>query len=212
MTRTFARRGRVAQALGRWARTLAALAVVWSAGLVWFASAIPRPPGADEPLARTDAIVVLTGGSGRLAAGLDLLAAGLAEKLFVSGVYDGVDVQELLRVSRQPPGELECCIALGYAADNTVGNALETADWMRGQSYRSLRLVTANYHMRRSLLEFRIAMPEAEVVPHAVDPPNVHVADWWRWPGTASLIIQEYNKYLVALLRYGLEPAHDPVG
>ena len=178
---------------------LVASLIAWGAGFAWFANlAAATTDDADSP---TDAIVVLTGGSQRLTTGLSLLAADRAEKLFVSGVYRGVDVQELLRVSRQAPAAVECCIVLGYAADNTRGNAAETAAWLQQESYRSVRLVTANYHMPRSLLEFRIAIPDARIVPHPVVPSNVHVEEWWRWPGTTILLVGEYNKYLVALLR-----------
>jgi len=209
MVRAFGRReGGVARTLGRVLAALVLLALAWAGGLVWFVATIPReePPSADAAaLQRTDAIVVLTGGSARLTTGLKLLAAGAARKLFVSGVYEGVDVQELLRLSRQAPSDVECCIVLGYAADSTLGNAYETEGWMSEQGYTSLRLVTANYHMRRSLLEFRMAMPEVAIIPHPVVPPNVHLTDWWLRRGTASLLITEYNKYLVAGLRYWLE-------
>lgn len=178
-------------------------AVLWVGGLVWYAADVPRasPAGADAERP-TDAIVVLTGGSNRLGTGLELLAAGRARKLFVSGVYDGVDVQELLKLSRRSPTEMECCITLGYSADSTIGNAYETADWMRDQGFRSLRLVTANYHMRRSLLELTMAMPDVELVPHPVVAPTVHLEEWWMWPGTANLLINEYNKLLVVGLRW----------
>lgn len=152
-------------------------------------------------MTRTDAIVVLTGGSDRLPAGFELLRAGEGRKLFISGVYRGVEVRELLALSRQAPGDLECCIALGYAADDTEGNAAETAVWMRAQGFRSLRLVTANYHMPRSLVEFRRALPEATIIPHPVAPRSVRLEGWWRWPGTASLIADEYNKFLLAWAR-----------
>lgn len=212
MNRAFRRRGGFARTLGRLAALLLLIGAVWSGGLVWFIRGIPREPPAAGPLEllkHTDAIVVLTGGSGRLSAGLELLKAGVAQKLFVSGVYESVDVKELLSLSQLSPDRVECCVVLGYAADNTVGNAFETADWMEEQGYRSLRLVTANYHMPRSLLEFAMAAPGATVVPHAVAPPNVHLADWWLWPGTANLLVNEYNKYLVARLRYQLEKALD---
>lgn len=206
MMRERSRRGGVLRNLRRLLVLALAITLAWGGGLVWFAGGIPREEGAGGNTDRsTDAIVVLTGGSHRLATGLRLLEEGLGRKLFVSGVYDGVDVQELLRVVRQTPGHLECCIVLGYAADSTLGNASETAGWMREQGYRSLRLVTANYHMRRSLLEFHMAMPDIEVVPHPVAPPNVRLEDWWLRPGTASLIVSEYNKYLVVLLRSFLE-------
>src|SRR5690606_33278403 len=111
---------------------------------------------------------------------------------------------ELLRLSRQTPTEMECCIVLGYAAESTEGNATETAAWMAKEKFRSLRLVTANYHMRRSLLEFQGVMPDVEVVPHPVFPDAVKQDRWWLWPGTALLITTEYMKYLVALARQGL--------
>lgn len=169
----------------------------WLAGLAWFTSILPTR--VEDATRRTDAIVVLTGGSGRVAEGLDLLAAGRAQKLFISGVDTAVNLQELLRVSQRPPAELECCIALGHQANSTVGNAIETAGWMRDNGLRSLRLVTAAYHMPRSLLHFRRAMPEIEIIPHPVFSEHFRQEDWWRWPGSASLIVTEYSKYLVAL-------------
>lgn len=172
--------------------------VVYAGGLVWFAESMVET--VEDPSTTTDAIVVLTGGSQRVQTGLQLLTAGKAKKLFVSGVYHGTDVTALLHVERQSPDSVQCCIALGHAADNTYGNALETAAWMRQEGYRSLRLVTANYHMRRALLEFARVMPEARIVPHPVFPETVRER-WWAWPGTLDLIIGEYDKYLWALVR-----------
>jgi uncharacterized SAM-binding protein YcdF (DUF218 family) len=173
--------------------------VSWLVGLLWFAADLPTSVA--EPGRETDAIVVLTGGRGRVHQGLDLLAEQRAKKLFISGVYRGVDVRELLRISQQSPADLECCIALGYEADSTRGNAIETADWLREQGMGSLRLVTSAYHMPRSLLEFRRVMPDVMIVPHPVFPQQVRQREWWRWSGSASLIVTEYNKYVIALAR-----------
>ena len=188
--------------------TLVLLAALWLGGLIWFASLIPTSIA--DPASKTDAIVVLTGGSGRLKAGFDLLAAGLGKKLFISGVYHGVDVDELLRLSRVAPKPLECCVTLGYAAESTYGNALETRRWMTAQGYKSLRLVTSAYHMPRSLLEFRRVMPDIEIVPNPVFAERVK-SDWWLWPGTGNLVIGEYDKYLAALVM-GAIPAQIPGG
>ena len=174
----------------------AALAALWLAGLIWFAAGIPRAPAA--PTAATDAIVVLTGGAGRLGVGFELLREGRAKKLFVSGVYRGVDVAEILRVSQQAPEALACCIAIGHSAVDTAGNARETARWMADEGFASLRLVTADYHMPRSLAEFRRAMPGVTLIAHPVSSDSIHVDTWWRWPGTASLIASEYTKHLVS--------------
>ena len=192
-------RGRRTVVMGTLLAILTAGLIVWGIGFTWFAGMAAAP--VDDADTRTDAIVVLTGGSQRLTTGLELLASHRAEKLFVSGVYHGVDVEELLSVSRQAPAAVECCIVLGYAAGDTRGNAAETAAWLQQEGYGSFRLVTANYHMPRSLLEFRRALPDATIVPHPVAPPSVHVEQWWRWPGTTMLLFSEYNKYLVAVLR-----------
>jgi uncharacterized SAM-binding protein YcdF (DUF218 family) len=135
---------------------------------------------------------------------LALLHQGLGDKLFVSGVYRGIDVAELLRLARQKPDQVECCIVLGHA-DNTIGNATETAQWMKQEGYHSLRLVTGNYHMRRSLSEFRRAIPGATIIPHPVFPDAVKRDQWWLWPGTAHLIIGEYTKFLLGELRHVAE-------
>jgi uncharacterized SAM-binding protein YcdF (DUF218 family) len=177
-------------------------AAVWSFGLFRFADAIPER--VEDAATRTDGIVVLTGGSRRLGEGLELLSRGLAEKLFVSGVYQGVDVRKLLSIARHKPEDLETLINIGIAT-NTKGNAAETMAWMEKQDYRSLRLVTAAYHMPRSLLEFRAAMPAVTLIPHPVFPENVKQDRWWAWPGTANLVISEYNKFLLAFSRNWLE-------
>lgn len=179
--------------------TLILLGLVWAGGFIWYVDIIPTR--VDEPDRKTDAIVVLTGGSERLSEGRRLLTRHLAKKLFISGVYRGVEVNELLSAGKADPRLISCCVVLGHVAENTRGNALETAVWVYEQGYRSLRIVTANYHMPRSLLEFRSLMPDVDIIAHPVFPDNVKVDNWWRWPGSASLIASEYNKFLFASLR-----------
>lgn len=177
-------------------------ASLWSVGLIRFARAIPDDV-ADSNTA-TDAIVVLTGGSERLAAGLRLLAEHKGERVFISGVHPGVPVGDLLRVAGASASGGDPRIEMGHGARDTAGNAEETAAWVRQRGYRSLRLVTGNYHMPRSLLEFEHALPDARVIPNPVFPSRVHQDSWWRSPGTATLIISEYNKYLLAIARQRL--------
>ncbi len=179
----------------------AGLALVWIGGLTWFVYSSLSI--AADTTTTTDAIVVLTGGRLRLEAGLDLLDSGKAQKLFISGVNPRVDRGELLRVAAHLPAPDATRIVLGYAADNTLGNARETADWMQQERYRSLRLVTSWYHMRRSLLEFARAMPAAQIIP---DPVFARVepdasADWID---VALLTVGEYDKYLATLIRPGI--------
>jgi uncharacterized SAM-binding protein YcdF (DUF218 family) len=177
--------------------TSAAFFVLWVAGFIWFVA----PPSPENQSVPTDAIVVLTGGRLRLQSGMNLLRDGKGRKLFVSGVNQQVDLEELLRVSGNAPGWASCCIALGHDADNTLGNARETAQWARQQGFSSLRLVTAWYHMPRSLLELERAMPEIEIIAHPVFPDEVKQEHWWMSRGTVVLLAGEYGKFLTALLR-----------
>ncbi|WP_420548270.1 YdcF family protein [Curvivirga sp.] len=187
---------------GRKRKTLAfgiLIIASWIVGLFWFIDSIPKTP--QTPDRKTDAIVVLTGGTLRLEEGLDLLERGLADKLFVSGVHHAVNVEELLRLSRETPSKLDCCITLGYEADNTQGNAMETALWMHEQGFKSMRLITGGYHMPRSLMELQYVLPNTEIILHPVYPDHVKLNDWYLWPGTSLLIIGEYNKTIFIPIR-----------
>jgi uncharacterized SAM-binding protein YcdF (DUF218 family) len=184
---------------------LLVIAILWLAGFVWYAGEITKAtPGPDSPLdeTRADAVVVLTGAQDRLGVGFELLAKGHAQRMFISGVYRGVDVQQILRTLRRSPREAENAISLGYGADDTVGNARETAEWMTKENLSSLILVTSNFHMPRALLEFHAAMPDIIIEPHATASPSFKIEAWWRWPGTLRLIASEWTKYIAA--RVGL--------
>lgn len=171
-------------------------------GLFRFADRIPER--VIDASSRTDAIVVLTGGSGRLTEGLRLLEANLAERLFVSGVYQGVDVQRLFALVKRDPAGMEERIGIGTAI-NTRENALETAAWINGLDYRSFRLVTSAYHMPRSLMELRALLPDAVIIPHPVFPDHVKQDEWWAWPGTFALMVTEYTKTVAAWTRQRFE-------
>lgn len=171
----------------------------WIAGFLSYADTLPAT--VEDSTSPSEAIVVLTGGTSRINTGLGLLFNGTADKLFISGVYKGVEVRELLESHQAAPEKVACCIVLGYQADDTRGNAAETRQWVRANNVGSLRLVTSAYHMPRSLLEFRHSMPEVKIIPHPVFPPHVKQQDWWLWPGSRGLIFSEYNKYLLAQFR-----------
>jgi uncharacterized SAM-binding protein YcdF (DUF218 family) len=175
------------------------LAAIWALGLIVFATTLPN--AVDDNTTHTDAIVVLTGGSERIDTGLKLLSDGLADRLYISGVGGQVRRGDILADATADPA-LKPRISLGNAA-NTPGNATETAAWAHAADVHSIRLVTAGYHMRRSLLELQAAMPDVQIIPHPVFPPRVK-SDWWRWPGTASLIAREYTKFVLTWLRQRL--------
>ncbi len=196
MTRTPGRPHLVARAL---LLTLGLLVLIWCGGLAAFAFSIPTEP--TDRTSRADGIVVLTGGSERIEEGLRLLRSGLGRKLLVSGVAEGLTLEDVLGAAEAGAEEVACCVELGHTAENTAGNASEAARWMTQQGFKSLWLVTGSYHMPRSLLEFRRAMPEARVIANPVFPGHVKVEQWWRFRGTARLIASEYAKYLGASLK-----------
>ena len=185
--------------------TLLFLSALWIAGLHAFTLEImnaPKPPSDRQ----ADAVIVLTGGSNRLEKGFRLLETGHGKKLFISGVYQGIDVRELLaRTRRENKREMDCCVILGFAADNTVGNAQESVQWMRAEGYKSAYLVTSDYHMKRALLEFSRVSDGLEIIPHPVSPRGVDMKNWWRDTDFRDVLVREYSKYVAALL-LGLAP------
>lgn len=178
--------------------------VVWLAGLGYFLYEGLSAGG--DKAAPTDAIVVLTGGRFRLESGIGLLEAHRARKLFISGVNQHVDRAALLRVLGPLPDSASCCIVLGHEADNTYGNARETAEWIQREGYHSLRLVTSWYHIPRSRLEFERAMPDIAVLLNPVFPMHTEGEDWRVRAEVVPLVIREYGKYLAALARPALAP------
>ncbi|MCB1557199.1 MAG: YdcF family protein [Alphaproteobacteria bacterium] len=152
----------------------------------------------EQPLARTEAIVVLTGGPGRVETGLSLLAAGEGDSLFITGVHDKVTVPALIRMHEGKDGDgLSCCVTLGHEARNTRQNARETAAWVENHPVSALRIVTAAYHMPRALLEFRSALPHVQLLPHPVETsqPERNREEYHR------LVLSEYAKTILTWLR-----------
>lgn len=160
---------------------------VWLLGFAWFAATLPQPAPA---AGKTDVIVVPTGGSGRIARGIELLRQGSAEKLLVSGVFEDVKPREFAAQYGLSPREMDCCVVLGFAALDTRGNARETAEWIRQGEYGSLRLVTSDWHMRRSRNELEQVLPEGvEVIEDAVS------SEPSLW-----MLFLEYHKWLASRL------------
>jgi uncharacterized SAM-binding protein YcdF (DUF218 family) len=110
-------------------------------------------------------------------------------------------LDSLLRVSRPQAVDLRCCIVLGHEAFDTIGNAAETATWMRGERFTSMRLVTAAYHMPRALLLLHDVLPGDTIVPHPIVPSSFDPANWWSSRESRNVLAGEYVKYLLARVR-----------
>ena len=185
-------------------RTLAILLTVlliWGAGLFAFVDRVQHAPPAAEPTP-ADGIVALTGASDqRIEAATALLEEGLGQRLLVSGVNPRVRRPQVRALTGAQQAIYDCCIDLGFAAENTLGNARETADWARTKGYRRLILVTADYHMPRAMLELHSSMPEAIVQPYPVAHAPLDAQRWWMTTGGARRMTIEYCKYLAILAR-----------
>ena len=176
--------------------------MLWGVGLLAFASRVAHATPAADP-GRAQGIVALTGGSRRrLTAAMALLQAGRAQRLLISGVNPHTTRQQIRRVARAVAGPVyDCCVALGFEAIDTVGNAREASEWARARGYDHLILVTADYHMPRALLELRGAMPRVTLIPYPVATEDVAARRWWKTPQGLRLMVMEYDKYLVILAR-----------
>ena len=169
---------------------------LWIVGFTNFLMTIP----ADVPkdIVKSDAVVVLTGGSKRLEAGIILLEQGKAELLFVSGVNEKVTRSDILQVVDR--GKIlkndqlfSCCIKLGYAAEDTTGNAKESLEWLRINSLSSIILVTSNYHMQRAYLEFKLQNSNVRITKYPVISSDFTVSDWIINPRRFALLFLEYH-------------------
>lgn len=137
-------------------RALSLLFLVWAIGFLWFVVALPQPA---TQAVKTDAVIVPTGGPGRIARGLAVLNSGEAKRMLVSGVDPEVRPQEFAAQFGVSPRQMACCISLGFTAVDTRSNAAETAKWVAQNEIRSLRLVTTDWHMRRAAGELDRMLP-----------------------------------------------------
>ena len=137
-------------------RALSFLVLIWVMGFLWFAFTLPQPRDGG----RTDAVVVFTGGEGRIARGLEALDRGWAAKMLVSGVDREVRPVEFVAEYGVPARVMKCCVTLGFESYDTRSNAAEVAQWLDANKFKSVRLVTTDWHMRRASSELQRMMPE----------------------------------------------------
>jgi len=186
-------------------RSLIAIGVIvllWALGLILFANRVVESTPAIEPDQPADAVVVLTGASdARLREGMRLLELRKGNRMLISGVNPEVKRSELLKLTEGSKRLYDCCVDLGFQAENTVGNAREIADWARAHDFYNLIVVTSDYHMPRALLEIKADLPEAKLVPYPVATPDLDARGWWKSPKGAKIILIEYDKYLAILGR-----------
>jgi uncharacterized SAM-binding protein YcdF (DUF218 family) len=164
-------------------RILAIPALVWALGFAAFVLLLPT--AADDR--KTDAIVVLTGGPGRIQRGLKLLGEGKAKRMLVSGVDRRVKPHELAQEYHFPVRMFQNHIDLGLESVDTRSNAAEAAAWLKQRDFKSVRLVTTDWHMARARFDLG----------RVVDDDVIIIADAVPSEPQIVPLLKEYNKYLL---------------
>ncbi len=164
-------------------RFFSILLLFYLLGFIIFSVTLGSPAGAQQ----TDAVVVITGGSGRIEHGVDILAKGYARRMLISGTDPSVTKADLARRLGGSSKLLSCCVDLGSESVDTRSNAEETKRWLDKHRYKSFRLVTSDWHMRRARYEFRRVMKgKYAMIPDAV-----------RTEPHFVTLFGEYNKLLL---------------
>ena len=175
------------------ARFLAFLLVLYALGFALFAVTLARPADASAP--KVDAIVVITGGKGRIERGVELLSDGVAKRMFISGVDPSVRKVDLIERLGGKRRLFDCCVDLGSESVDTRSNADESKRWLDRHDYKAFRLVTSDWHMHRALYEFRRELgKDYTIVPDPV-----------RTQPNFGTLFAEYNKYLLRRLSIWLD-------
>lgn len=199
-------KGHAAQARG-WLRVVIVvpLALAFVAAAVGFIGFLSQLRGVEtDPPHNADGIVVLTGGSSRVSDAMELLAAGYGKRLLISGVHPTNDANDISRSVPDSQGLMRCCVDLDRSAVNTRSNAAETRRWAHERGFKSLIVVTSNYHMPRAIVELSHAMPDITLIPFAVVGDKWRDEPWWTSGGTFRLLLSEYAKFVAAEMRVRL--------
>jgi uncharacterized SAM-binding protein YcdF (DUF218 family) len=164
-------------------RFFSLLLLFYLLGFLIFSVTLGSPAGDQH----TDAAVVITGGSGRIEHGVDVLARGDAKRLLIAGTDPSVTKPDLIRRLGGQKKLVNCCVDLGSESVDTRSNAEEAKRWLDKLGYKSLRLITSDWHMRRARYEFgRVLGNKYQVVPDAV-----------KTQPRFMTLFGEYNKYLL---------------
>ena len=193
----------------KWAAVLVSvLAIAFVAVAIGFVGFLSQLRGTEARPARTaDGIVVLTGGSSRVSDAMELLADGYGKRLLISGVHPASGASDISRSLSDNQSLLSCCVDLDRSAVNTRSNAAETRRWARERGFKSLIVVTSNYHLPRAIVELSHAMPDITLIPFAVIGDKWREEPWWTNGATVRLLLSEYVKYVAAEVRVCLADA-----
>src|SRR3954463_12408465 len=189
---------------GRLRGTMLAALVIVLVAAIGFVGFLWQLRGTEDEPARADGIVVLTGGASRVSDAIELLAGGYGKRLLISGVHPTSAASDISRSLSDNQLLLSCCVDLDRSAVNTRSNAAETRRWAHERGFKSLIVVTSNYHMPRAIVEMSHEMPDIELIPFSVIGDKWRDEPWWTSGPTLRLLISEYVKYVAAEVRVRL--------
>ena len=179
---------------------LICLSLTWISGFIVFIITLPQTPFSISH--KTDALVVLTGGSDRLEAALTLMHQQVSDKMLISGVHPQTTLKDILKLDSESNVLLAGVkIFLDYDAHSTLENAQKTRKWVHDYHVKSIRLVTAHYHMPRALLEFHQNLRHINILSHPIIPRIFKESNWFYHKDIVWVLWREYHKYLGALIR-----------
>ncbi|MET0747092.1 MAG: YdcF family protein [Rhizobium sp.] len=164
-------------------------------GFLRFADSVSTLKPPVDP--KADAIVVLTGGYQRIDQAIELLRSGAGNRLLISGAYPASTRKQIAKATQTPADLFACCVDIGYDAIDTIGNASETVKWIHAKGYKSVLVVTNNYHMPRSIAELRHADPDMDFIPYPVVNSDLKTKAWFTDPNALRTMLSEYAKVLL---------------
>ena len=178
------------------------IGMAWAVCLWCYVASMPTEP--QTSTVKVDAAIVLTGGAARIEHGFARVSEGVADQLFISGVNDETTPEHIIMTVKQSVKNIsDEQVTLGYKARSTIGNAMEAGWWIGENRITSIRLITANYHMPRSLLEFNDSLPaDIHIITDPVFPDGFDISRWLSDSNSRRLVMSEYHKFIASYIRH----------
>lgn len=165
-----------------------------------------------DPLIHADGIAVLSGQvPSRILEGIDLYRRGFSPRIFLTS-YEGnpeyVRLMKSLGITYQTDFRVQRWIALNQGvpaeaievlppARSTRQEAKVIFDYMRKKGWRSVIVVTSEYHSTRTRLIFRsLNRHGVKVAVHPSRYERMRLNSWWRDRGQSKQIFYEYVKLI----------------